>query len=390
MDSKKRDRGPALARRLPLGTGLMILVAVLLLSCGRRGEKEPEPEVVRPAKLFRVTSAVEENLRELPGRVRASRRADLAFQVSGPLTTFPVEEGDPVKRGEVVARILPRDFKTALATAKANELEAMHQYNRYKDLYIKKQVSKADFDRAKREYDVAKSDVTNAENALKDTYLRAPFAGVIARRYVENFQEVRAKDPIVSLQDVSELEIVVDVPETLMARVRNKSKGAVVAEVEFSAMAGVKHDLTLKEFSTEADDQTQTYRVVLALPAPKGANILPGMTAKVTGKSQAEAEAAAETEDKASEDTVEGLKGIKVKKGFLVPVNSVFADETGREFVWVVDSGNMTVEMREVKVGSVSGSSIIVLEGLEAGEAIVSAGVSYLQSGMKIRELRSN
>ena len=389
MESKKRDRGlvSGLARRVPLGTGLMVLAAVLLLSCGRRGEEEPEPEVVRPAKLFRVSSAVEENLRELPGRVRASRRADLAFQVSGPLTAFPVEEGDPVKRGAVVARILPRDFKTALATAKANELEAMHQYNRYKDLYIKKQVSKADFDRAKREYDVAKSDVTNAENALKDTYLRAPFTGVIARRYVENFQEVRAKDPIVSLQDVSELEIVVDVPETLMARVRNKSKGAVVAEVEFSAMAGVKHDVTLKEFSTEADDQTQTYRVVLALPAPKGANILPGMTAKVVGKSQSAEE---ETEDNGSEEAVEGLKGIKVKQGFLVPVNSVFADEAGREFVWVVDSGSMTVEMREVKVGSVSGSSIIVLEGLEAGETIVSAGVNYLQSGMKIREMKAN
>jgi len=376
MESKRRDRGLALRliRSLPVSTGLMIIAALLVLSCGRRGDKEPEPEAVRPAKLFRVSAAAEENNRELPGRVRASRRADLAFQVSGPLTTFPVEEGDPVKKGEVVARILPRDFKTALVTAKANELEAMHQFNRYKDLYIKKQVSKADFDRAKREYDVAQSNVTNAENALKDTYLRAPFSGVIARRYVENFQEVRAKDPIVSLQDVSELDIVVDVPETLMASVRNRSKGTVVAQVEFAALAGSKYDLTLKEFSTEADAQTQTYRVVLALPAPEGANILPGMTAKVTGRRGAE---------------TEGMETDRVDKGFFVPVNAVFADEEDRKFVWVVDPKSMTVERREITVGSVSGSSISVLEGLESGETIVSAGANYLQAGMKIRELRS-
>lgn len=354
---------------LPWVTGMVLLVACLALSCGRNDEKAPQEAVVRPAKLMTVSSVAAQYSRELPGRVRASRRADLAFQVSGPLTTFPVEEGDPVKKGDVVARILPRDFQTALSTAKANELEAMHQYNRYKDLYIKKQVSKADFDKAKRSYDVAKSNVTNAENALKDTYLKAPFAGVIARRYVENFQEVRAKDPIVSLQDVSVLEIVVDVPETLMATVRNRGKGDVVAQVAFSALPGVTHDLELKEFSTEADAQTQTYRVVLTFPAPEGANILPGMTAKVTGKRDLE------------EDGSE--------KGFFVPVNAVIADEAGKGVVWVVDETTMTVEKRAVSVGIVSGGSISVLEGLSPGEKIVVAGVNYLQPGMKIRELRS-
>jgi len=371
MGSNKRDLMQTLrfCREFLWKTGIMILMACLTLSCGRGDDTTQQEEVVRPAKLMTVSSVAEVSTRELPGRVRASKRADLAFQVSGPLTSLPFEEGDPVKKGEVVAKILPRDFQTALNTAKANELEAMHQYNRYKDLYIKKQVSKADFDKAKRGYDVAKSDVTNAENALKDTSLKAPFSGVIARRYVENFQEVRAKDPIVSLQDVSVLEIVVDVPETLMATVRTRKKGAIVAQVEFSALPGILHDLTLKEFTTEADPQTQTYRVVSTLPAPKDANILPGMTAKVTGK--------APTESVVSEE------------GFFVPVNAVFADESGNQFVWVVKTETMTAEKRGVTVGNVSGSSISVLEGLESGEKIVIAGVNYLRPGMKVRELLS-
>ena len=348
---------------------LVIFAVVLVCSCGRGEEKEPPKEVVRPVKLFSVSSEVETDTRELPGRVRASKRADLAFQVSGPLTQLPVGEGGFVKKGALVAQILPRDFKTALATAKANELEAMHQYNRYKDLYIKKQVSKSDFDKAKRGYDVAKSDVETAGNALKDTSLKAPFAGVIAKRYVENFQEVRAKDPIVSLQDVSELEIVVDVPEVSMVNVRGQAKGTVVAQVEFTALPGMKYDLTLKEFSTEADPQTQTYRVVLALPAPKEATILPGMTAKVMGK--------------------KGTKMDASEKGFFVPVNAVFSDEAGNEFVWVVDPDTMAVDKRVVGVGRVSGGNISVLEGLEPGNIIVTAGVNYLRPGMKVRELRA-
>ena len=368
MELKKREIGKVTkwGRKWPW---LVIFVVVLVCSCGRGKEEEPPKEVVRPVKLFNVSSEVETDTRELPGRVRASKRADLAFQVSGPLTQFPVEEGDLVKKGELVAQILPRNFKTDLGTAKANELEAMHQYNRYKDLYIKKQVSKSDFDKAKRGYDVAKSDVETAHNALEDTSLRAPFSGVIAKRYVENFQEVRAKDPIVSLQDVSELEILVDVPEVSMSSVRGRGKGTAVAQVEFTALPGMKYDLTLKEFSTEADPQTQTYRVVLALPAPKEATILPGMTAKVMGKKGTDM------------DTSE--------KGFFVPVNAVFSDEEGNEFVWVVDPETMAVEKRGVSVGRVSGGSISVLEGLEPGNIIVAAGVNYLRPGMKIRELRA-
>ena len=134
---------------------LLTVFALLTSSCGK--EEEVTEEVVRPAKIMTIAFQGDVSVRRLPGKVRASQRVDLAFKVSGPLIELPIEEGQDVKKGEVIARILPRDFKTNLAKAKARALEAEQQYKRYKDLYIKKQVPKADFDRYKSEYDIAKA-----------------------------------------------------------------------------------------------------------------------------------------------------------------------------------------------------------------------------------------
>ena len=344
---------------------LLTVFALLISSCGKEEEAVTE-EVARPAKIMTIAFQGDVSVRKLPGKVRASQRVDLAFKVSGPLIELPIEEGHEVKKGEVIARILPRDFKTNLVKAKARALEAKQQYKRYKDLYIKKQVSKADFDRYKSENDVANAGQKETQDALEDTYLRAPFSGVVAKKYVENFQEVQAKQSIVSLQDLSHIEILVDVPEIIMATARKK--GSHVAFAEFAANPGKHYPLSLKEYSTEADPQTQTYRAVLEMPAPEGINILPGMTATVIG-------------------TVELGEGVQ-DAPFLVSVNAVFADEADRQYVWVVNPETMLVKRREVKVGSVTGKSIRILDGLLPNERIVTAGVDYLQEGMKVREIK--
>ncbi|VVS90660.1 rnd efflux pump membrane fusion protein [Desulfoluna spongiiphila] len=347
---------------------LVVLLSFLAVSCGSQDEAGQQPDVVRPVKLMTVSSMANVDSQEFPGRVQASRRADLAFQVSGPLTAFPVEAGDVVKKGAVIAQILPRDFEIALQAARATELEARQQYTRIKGLYIKKQVSKSDFDSAKRAYDLAVTDVARAKNALQDTFLRAPFSGVIARRYVENYQEVHAKAPIVSLQDLSELEIAVDIPEAVVATLRDQPMGTEVARVAFSALPGVILDARLKEFSTEADPRTQSYRLALSFTAPEGVMVLPGMTAKVIGNA----------------NLYVNTQGFVM----LVPVNAVFVDELNESCVWVVTS-EMTVDKRKVTLGMISETSIRIVDGLEPGEQLVVAGVNYLHQGMKVRQLPS-
>ncbi len=410
---------------------MLLLLVLFSFSCGEEDIKEV-PEHVRPVKMLTLESVSSMIKREFPGKVRAASRVDLAFKKSGPLIELPVDEGQEIEKGELIARIDPRDFNTELlklksriaeananlkamkkgarpediqvleaevSAASARSKNADQQYKRYKELYIQKQVSKAEFDRYKSSRDVSKAQLNtaiqnlakgkkgarkedieameasiqglmaqkkSAEDAISDTYLKAPFSGLIATKYVNNFEEIQAKQPIVSLQDVSSIEILVDVPEVIIASFNNDDNTEVYAE--FSANPGKEYPLILKEFSTVADPQTQTYRIVMTMKAPDDINILPGMTANVFGKA----------------DTGAGNN----PDYFLIPVNSVVTDESGEKFyVWIVDPETMRVGKTEVSVGVVSGISIAVTGGLKSGQVIVTAGVNYLQDGVKVKKL---
>ena len=291
---------------------LIFFVTVLLNGCKER-EEAALPDPIKPVKLFTVQAGLEQLTMSLPGRVRAARRSELSFKVSGPLEKLPVDEGQVVKKGDLIAQILPRDFQTAINEAKARVLEAEQQYQRYKELYSRRQVSKADFDRYRASRDVARARLEDAQNALKDTTLVAPFDGVIAKRYVENFEKVQEKQPIAFLQMIEQLEILIDVPELLMAQLRQKTDGAEMI-AEFDAVAGKQYPLTVKEFSTDADPATQTYQVVLAMDQPQEANILPGMTAKVT---------------------VSGAQGDTTGSTIYIPAIAVLNDADGQNYVWL-------------------------------------------------------
>ena len=338
------------------------MLTLLLIGCSK--EEAPPPEAVaQPVKVVTIGES-SGKIRTFPGRIRANKRVDLAFQVSGPLEALPAEEGKMLKKGQLVARILPRDFKTALAAAKANALEAEQQYIRYKELYVRKQVSKAQFDKAKSTHDIARSNLKKAEDTLNDTSLRAPFAGVVAKRFVENFTEVKAKEPIISLQDITRIEVLVDVPERLMANVRHgKYKGKISAE--FVSAPGRKFPLVIKEYATEADARTQTYEVVLVMDQPEDVNILPGMTAsvKVVNPTKKTTSAA-----------------------IIIPTSAVIGEPSGQSYVWVVDTGSNQVRKQEITIGELVGNDqVVVLSGIEQGDVVAASGVNFLRDGMEIR-----
>ena len=344
----------------------IVLSTVVLVGCKDK-EEIVAAEPIKPVKLLSVQAGQEQLSMSLPGRVRAAKRSELSFKVSGPLEKLPIDEGQVVKKGDLIAQIQPRDFQTAISEAKARELEAEQQYQRYKELYAKRQVSKADFDRYRASRDVARARMEDAQNALKDTTLVAPFAGVIAKRYVENFEKVQEKQPIAYLQLIDQLEILIDVPELLMAQFRNRSGAEVIAE--FDAAAGNKYPLAIKEFSTDADPATQTYQVVLIMDQPEEANILPGMTAKVTASAG---------------------EGDAVGSAIIIPAIAVLNDADNQDYVWQFDQQSETVKKVLVQIGSLQGSkNVMITEGLQGGEEIVIAGVSKLQDGMKVRPWES-
>jgi multidrug efflux system membrane fusion protein len=342
---------------------LLILSILLFLSSCSKEEEVVKAEPVKPVKFITVQTGKEGISMSLPGRVRAARRSELSFKVSGPLMELPIEEGKHVKKGDLIAKILPRDFQTAVNEAKARELEAEQQYRRYKELYAKKQVSKADFDRYRAARDVARAQSEDARNALQDTTLKAPFDGIIAKRYVENFEKVQAKQAIAYLQFIDQVEILTDVPELMMATFRGIGK--IQIDAAFDAIAGKKFPLEVKEYSTDADPATQTYQVVLIMDQPDEANILPGMTANVSA-------------------AAEGLEDAEIT--ILLPAIAVMEDAGQQSYVWTLNTESMTVHKVDVTIGQLEGSTnIFIEEGLKGGENVIVAGVSKLREGMKVR-----
>jgi RND family efflux transporter MFP subunit len=207
--------------------------------------------------------------------------------------------------------------------------------------------------------------VVEAKLQLDDCTLRAPYDGVVAQRLVEERQNVRAMEPVVRFQDVEELDIVVDVPETVMvADIRTADIVQMVAEV--SGAPGIQFPVTIREIAKEADPTTQTFRVRAAMEAPKNVQILPGMTATVT---------------------VTFHRASILGNQLLVPVSAVMTPAGGGgPVVWVVGPAQ-TVSPRPVKVGAVTGGRIEIVEGLQPGDRIVVAGVTQLREGQKVRDL---
>jgi RND family efflux transporter MFP subunit len=361
-------------KRTPLAGVVVGLVAVVIAVYSVffvewETDVRPAEELVRPVKTMAIESPFAFSGRKYPGKVQAHREVDLAFQVAGPLIELPVRNGEDVKEGQVLARIDPRDFENELNAKKAVLAKARHDVEKVERLFQSGAANQQEVVDTKASFDVADADTKIAEKALDDTYLRAPFGGVIATTFVENFQNIQAKQPVLSLQDVSSVEIEINIPEERVA-LKLKDKDAFGLIASFDYLPGREFEVELVEFATEADPATQTFAATLAMPAPKDVTVLPGMTATITPyrKQLVDDEAA----------------------GFAVPIDAVPVDELGTYFVWKVtgdSGGQLSVQRINVQVGEMVRDEIVVLSGLNKGDRIATAGVHLLREGQQVRLL---
>lgn len=287
-------------------------------------------------------------------------------------------------------------LEAQVRSAEASLVNARSEFGRATQLLNSRTISRVEFDRADTTYRVAQENfeaarqtleqsaigrdediqaraaevrglegrVVEANLQLSDSTLRAPYDGVIAQRFVEQGQNVRAKQPVVKFQDVEEIEISVDVPESVMAADLGSSDILQLA-AEFSSAPGRRFPVHIKEIAQRADPVTQTFAVRVAMKVPEGLNLLPGMTASVTMTYR-------------RADILGG--------SILVPVSAVFEATPGQSAVWVLGP-DQAVSRRQVKTGGVTGGRIEIVDGLLPGDRIAIAGVSVLREGMKVRDL---
>ena len=338
---------------------ITIVTSLIISSCSKK-EEPVKKEVIRPAKILTIEQSAKVINFKFPGKVKALDRVELSFEVSGKLVKLAVKAGQHVKQGDLIARIDPAIYKSKLEAQQAKVNQAKAELDRYSNLLKEEVIAKSTYDVKKRNYEVTVSNLKIARKAYNDTRLRASFAGIIGRRFVENYQVVQVKQPIVSLQKISDIEIVVNAPENVM---RDRSDMTMEITAVFANYPEDTFPLTVKEYSTEADAQTQTYRTVFTMPAPKEKTILDGMTATVFISA-----------DFGGNDAI------------AVPVQSIFYDKNGKAFVWKT-SDDLQVSKHKVKVGTLTNDgNIRINSGLKSGDSIVTAGVQSLSQGMRVRK----
>ncbi|MDI7862617.1 efflux RND transporter periplasmic adaptor subunit [Rhizobiaceae bacterium n13] len=349
---------------------LPLLLSISLLAGCDEGSVAGEEASPRPVKTVTATA---EPLKtgSLPGVVQARIETDLAFRTLGRIVSRKVEVGDLVSRGEVVAEIDPLSLQLAVRSAEADLRDAQAEFDnaaltekRKRTLTNVNAASIADYDLAEQQLKSAKANVAKATASLAKAQeqlgyaeLRAEFDGVVTATFAEMGQTVSAGQPVLKLARLEQRDVVVDVPEALLSLVR--------LDESFEASLQLDRKLrtlgTVREIAPQADPNTRTYRVKLAIDrAPEVFRL----GAVVTVNPIAEA-----------------------KQGSIPLPIAAIGDMGGAEHVWVVDQLTGTVTSRPVQLDTPApgARSVRIRSGLREGEQVVVAGVNELADGQKVK-----
>lgn len=348
------------------------LATVLLLIAGCTQDVPPSSahEIVRPVKLFTVGSQIQSNLRNFPARVVASQATELSFRLPGELVQLPVRAGHEVKQGDLIAKLDDTDLQNQLVQSRSNYELAKAEFNRIKSLYDRKLVAQTNYDQAKTSLTSAEVALKLAQDNLRYTEIHAPFSGRIGLIRVENHQVVLAKQPIVLIQAIDTIDIQVELPEDIVANIRQDPETEKYEpEVRFPTLGEKAYQARYKEHATEATPGTQGYRITLVMPQVEGGLILPGMTANVTIDLQAVTHTA--------------------KDSFLLIPTQCIArtDNDGQTKVWRYNPDTGQVQPVVVTLGRLTNEGFLVEGELSAGDQIVAAGLTALHEGMTVKPL---
>ncbi|WP_051340673.1 efflux RND transporter periplasmic adaptor subunit [Azospirillum halopraeferens] len=358
------DHTAAHRRRMPVAALLLLLVPI---ACGpapdTAGDAAPQP---RPVRVATVQDDAAPEVRRFVGRVTTVQTVGLSFRVPGRLVELPVQEGQEVPRGGVIAALDPAPFERAVREAQVRLTAARQEFERRSTLRERGIASEQALEQAQTDLDLAAVALENARQDLEHTRLPAPFDAIIARRLVANHTDVQAGQEVVRAQDVTEVRVVADVPEALLATFR--AQDVLSLEAEFPFPERRRYPLAYREHATEPNAVTQTYRITFGMPRPEAGVILPGMSATVVA-------------------VLDRWRGNGAAASVSVPPTALGTDPDGRFIVWVLDEDAGTVRARPVTVGTARADRVPVLSGLAPGERIVTAGVPYLQDGMPVRPL---
>ena len=352
----------------PARVAALLAAPVVLLAAACSSEKPPEPlRTVRTAEV-RYDKAQETN--RYTGTVQSRHEVDQAFRVGGKIMARKVDVGQTVREGDVLAVLDETDYRLAEEAARqqlnaslATQRQAESDRKRNQELIGDGAVStsedehtqsRAQVARAAAEADARKLEL--ARNRLQYTVLRASRSGVVTAIRAEAGQVVAEGQPVMSIANPGEPEVVVDVPEDQLAAFKSARYLA-----SLNAAPGETFEVALRELAPQAASTTRTYRARLKPVTPRPLPL--GATATLVAQRVAGEAAVAP-----------------------VPAAAI-TQSKGRPAVWVVRRAGPepvgTVELAEVTVHGYRNDEVLV-SGLPVGALVVTAGVQKMAPGLRV------
>jgi RND family efflux transporter MFP subunit len=351
-----------------------VLLTVLIVSCKN---KEANKEAIRPVFYQKIAESSVAGKRVFAGISQAENEAKLSFKVGGTLEKIHFKLGENVKKGEVIAHLNIDDYRINFQKAQASKKNAEVQltsatsaFNRIEKLYGNNNASLSDFEKAKAQYESAKamlktaeSQVSAARNQLNYTKLKAPFAGSISKIMAKENEMIGAGMPVLMFSSSGNTELRTQVPEGV---IKQMELGQEVS-IKFSAIA----DKTFKGVVSEIGRSTggaSTYPLIIDLK-DKHEEILPGMACTI--------------------EMVFKQEGV-TNQFLIIPSDAVSHDEGG-DFVFVIkesdEDGVFIAKRRDVTLGELTASGYEIKDGLNTEDTIITAGLSFMYDGRKVRLL---
>ncbi len=345
----------------------------LLSACGQTDPPyKPGP---RPVQTIVVEKPQQSVTRAFSGMAKASADTPLSFRVSGVLQSLPVQVGQKVQSGELIARLDPTDYQlraleleSQVIRAEAVFTKADNDHERlrplFKDGFISKSTldeAQAALDSSRATLDAVRKNLELVKQQLAYTRLTAPVAGTVSAVPVENFQTVQSGQPIAILSTDHELEFEVGLPDHLIHCINLGDR----AEVLFDVLPGRVFSAQVSEIAI-TPGLVSTYPLKLRLEKNESqaqSRIRPGMIGEARFEIMAD----------------------NGKPFMTVPPQAVFGLPDGSQALWVVDPRNNTVLQRPVVVGRLLADGMQILEGLAPGDRVVIRGVHRLEHGQHVR-----
>lgn len=333
---------------------LIPCIVFLFCSCSTSTTNEEKTLTV---KIDTVRNYGEAKSTDYSGKVRASEDVNIAFKVSGNLMKTPVNEGQFVKKGQLIAQMDPRDYEIQLSATEAEYKQIKAEAERVIELYNRNSVSQSDYDKAVYGLQQITAKYDAHKNALADTRLTAPFDGYIQKYNYSVGETVGAGYPVVSMYSNDRPEVEINIPSSEYNH-RNDFDS-------FSCRIGKEEiPLTLISIAPKAN-LNQLYTARFKVAADSKEKPLAGMITTVTIKY------------KPSDDSK-----------IIVPVTAI-SNTGGDSHVWVYNNG--TVTKRSVTPEEVYTDGFVSIRGnIKAGELVVSGGANKLQEGQKVRPLEAS